>query len=304
MPIRGLWGSALACLIPLAGAAGQDGVAAGLSAAQIVEKNAQARGGREAWRKIDTMVWSGHIETGSPAAPLVPFVFELKRPNKTRFELREDQDKMVRMFDGATGWKVRTPRGGVPALKPYTPAELASARQAQGIDGLLIDYQTKGIDVTLDGSDEVDGRKAYRLVAALPSGSKRHVWVDGETFLELKYDREARTSRGQSGIVTVFYRSWRTIDGLKMPTTIETRGADGKPGETMVIDNVSLNPSLSDARFARPNDLGRHHALPGFQSMGPGAASLPHSGVPRVAPPPAPGAAGSAISDSVPDPSR
>jgi outer membrane lipoprotein-sorting protein len=277
MSMRGLRACALACLIPLAAAAGQDGSAAALTAAQIVEKNAEARGGLEAWRKIDAMVWSGHIETGSPVAPLIPFVFELKRPNKTRFELREDQDKMVRVFDGAAGWKVRTSRGGAPALKPYTPAELASAREAQGIDGLLIDHQAKGIDIALDGIDEVEGRKAYRLVATLRSGSKRHVWVDAETFLELKTDREAHTSGTQPGIVTVFYRNWRAIEGLKMPTTIETHAADGKGGEKMVIDHVSMNPSLSDARFARPNDLGRHHALPGFQSAGPGDGSLPHS---------------------------
>ena len=106
MSMRGLGACALAFLIPLAAAGGQDGSAASLTAPQIVEKNAQARGGLEGWRKIDTMVWTGHIETGSPVAPMVPFVFELKRPNKTRFELREDQDKMVRVFDGAAGWKV------------------------------------------------------------------------------------------------------------------------------------------------------------------------------------------------------
>jgi outer membrane lipoprotein-sorting protein len=301
MSVRGLGACALACLIPLAAAAGQDAAAAGLTAAEIVEKNAQARGGLEAWRKIDTMVWSGHIETGSPVAPLIPFVFELKRPNKTRFELREDQDKMVRVFDGAVGWKLRASRGSVSALKPYTPAELASAREAQGIDGLLIDHQAKGIDVTLDGLDEVDGRKAYRVVATLPSGSKRRVWVDAQTFLELKTDREAHTSGGQRSIVSVYYRNWRAIEGLNMPMTIETHAGDGKGAEKMVIDHVSVNPSLSDARFARPNDLGRRHPLPGLQSAGPGDGSPPHSTARRV---PMPDAAGSALSDFGPDPSK
>ena len=34
-----------------------------LSADEIVEKNAAARGGLDAWRQVRTMVWVGHIES-------------------------------------------------------------------------------------------------------------------------------------------------------------------------------------------------------------------------------------------------
>ena len=40
-----------------------------LTAEQIVEKNVAARGGLEPWRKIETMVWVGHMErAGGPMA--------------------------------------------------------------------------------------------------------------------------------------------------------------------------------------------------------------------------------------------
>src|SRR5437016_4814071 len=136
MSMQGLGAYALAGLISAAAAPEAD-ARPELTAAQIVERNAAARGGLEAWRKIQTMSWTGHIETGNPAAPLVPFVFELKRPNKTRFEIREEQDRVVRVFDGSLGWKVRVPGSGAQAVKPYTPEELRSAHEAQGIDGLL-----------------------------------------------------------------------------------------------------------------------------------------------------------------------
>jgi hypothetical protein len=272
----GLGACALAALITAAAAAGGAETGPNLTAAQIVEKNVAARGGLEAWRKIRTMAWTGHIETGNPTAPIVPFVFELKRPNKTRFEIREEQDRVVRVFDGSLGWKVRNSRSGAPGVKPYTAEELRSAHEAQGIDGLLIDHQAKGIEVALDGSDEVEGRKAYRLAVTLPSGSLRHVWVDADTFLELKYDRPSHAPAGRRGTVTVSYRSYRAIDGLQIPMTIET-GSAGRGVEKMVIDSVTLNPLLSDARFARPNDLGPHHALPGLRTDSPAGSDAPRA---------------------------
>ncbi len=68
--------------------------------------------------------------------------------------------------------------------------------------------------------------------------------------------------------MTVSYRSYRAIDGLQIPMTIET-GSPGRGVEKMVIDNVTLNPLLSNARFARPNDVGPHRALPGLRTDSP-----------------------------------
>src|ERR1700694_3636192 len=91
-----------------------------LSAAQIVAKNVAARGGLEAWRKVSTMVWVGHLERLDAPAPSMPFVMQLKRPNKTRFEVNAMHQTSMRIFDGAQGWKTRPGSGGGHALVPYT----------------------------------------------------------------------------------------------------------------------------------------------------------------------------------------
>jgi len=56
MSMRGL--AACCALAGLIAAASGADPAPGLTAAQIVEKNAAARGGLEAWRKIQTMSWT------------------------------------------------------------------------------------------------------------------------------------------------------------------------------------------------------------------------------------------------------
>src|SRR5258705_4651824 len=117
-----------------------------LSAAEIVAKNVAARGGLDAWRKVDTMSWIGHIESAHAPAPRMPFRLEQKRPNKTRLQLDALGEKSLRVFDGLWGWKLRVGHGR-PAVQPFTPQELKFAQTAHVIDSPLIDYAAKGHSV-------------------------------------------------------------------------------------------------------------------------------------------------------------
>ncbi len=251
----------VAGLLTAAAVAGEVAPAQNLTVEQIVEKNVAARGGLDAWRKVQTMVWDGYVETDDPTAPIAHFVYEWKQPNKMRSEITVAHEKTLRVFNGAVGWKVLPSDTGAPMLRRYSRSELRSALDAQGIEGLLIDHQARGVEVALDGIDQIEGRSAYRLNATLRSGAKRRVWVDAQTFLEVKFERELNTTRRHPAPAPVYYRSYQRVDGLLVPRTIESEPREGTPVRTMVIENVSLGLSLSDAHFERP-DLSRKDRIP------------------------------------------
>lgn len=244
------------CVSALALAKMADSAGTPISAASIVKKNVAARGGLKAWRKINTMTWIGHIDINSTKAPVhnMPFVLKMKRPNKTRFEIMAQRQLSVRLYDGEHGWKVLPGgAGGMPRLKPYSKDELRFAHDAQGFDGPLIDYQSKGIAVTLEGIDLIGGDKAYRLKVTLPSGNSHHVWIDAKTFLEVKYDRKTRNALGMIATLSVNYRDYRKINGVQIPFMIKNGTVPGKPSYNMVLDKVLINPALSDLEFTKPN---------------------------------------------------
>jgi outer membrane lipoprotein-sorting protein len=220
---------------------------------QVLEKNAAARGGLDAWRKVQTMTSSGYVERADRSGPRLPFTFEQKRPNLTRFEIVVDKQKSVRVFDGKQGWKLRPSATGRSELQPYTDEERRAATDALVIDGPVLDAGAKGVEMTLDGLDEVEGRPAWRLRTKFPSGKTQRVWIDAETFLEVKYDRPARDAAGRPTTVAVYLRNYQTFDGLRIPFTIET----GKPGggpvsDRLVIERITINAVLPDGMFARP----------------------------------------------------
>lgn len=228
-----------------------------LTAEQIVAKNVAARGGLDAWRKIGSMAWVGHMESTDASVPRLAFELDQKRPNKTRFELDSMAEKTMRLFDGTHGWRLRPRRDGSLDTQPYSPQDLKFARDAQGIDGPLIDYQAKGNTVRLAGVETIEGRETYRLEVRQASGDEHDVWIDAGTFLDAKYDRISIGPTGAPVKVSVIYRDYKTIEGLKIPGTLEIAGGPNAPITRMVIEKIALNPPLEDKVFKRPEDRHR-----------------------------------------------
>lgn len=222
-----------------------------MSAMQIVEKNVAARGGLAAWAAVSSMTMSGELEAGGDKNAMLPFVMTLKRPHKSRLEIRFQDQAAVQVYDGAKGWKVR-PYLNRNEVEPFTPAEAKSAAAASELDGPLIDYAKKGTKVDLVGAQAVEGKSAYKLKLTLKDGTQRHLWVDASSFLELKIEGEPRKMDGKLRNVAVYYRDYRTEKGLTTPRVLETAVDGVKQTHKINIQSVAFNQPADDALFAKP----------------------------------------------------
>jgi len=244
---------ATAGCLPLATAAASgestEPVPAGLTAEQIVDRSVEVRGGLQAWHKIVTIIWAGHLESQRSAVSTVPFQLEEKRPGKSRFEISEPSHRSLRVFDGTSGWKMKLGEDGRPDVKQFTAQEVRYARSAPGLEGPLIDYRAKGSTVELEGTEDLEGHKTYRIGVRLATGELQTVWVDAKSFLEDRYDRTAYSTTGVPGTVTVRVRDYKEVEGLAVPSVIEISGAAGGTPDRMVIERVALNPPIDDREF-------------------------------------------------------
>jgi outer membrane lipoprotein-sorting protein len=267
-------------LVVLAGAASlpadADASAAGtLTVDQILERHIAARGGADAWHKIQTMAWSGHVESGPGGITKVPFMLLFRRPDLTRFEMLSAGQHLIRVFDGHSGWKMRPNNSGLPEVTDYNPEDINYAKDAEGLDGPLFDSRAKGVRVALLGMDSIEGHQAYHLKVTLPSGQVHDDWIDTQTFLELRYDRETRSASGHVGIVSVFLRNYQAFGGLLLPTLVETGGRGSQDTDKMVIEKVALNPAFTESQFAKPTaPKTRHNGV--LVNTQPGAPSVTH----------------------------
>jgi hypothetical protein len=222
-----------------------------LSAAQIVDRNVAARGGLQAWRAVGSMSMSGKIDVGGKQETSLPFVMTMKRPHKSRFELRFQEQTSVQVYDGVQGWKVR-PYLGRDEVEPFTPAEAKSAAASTELDGALIDYAAKGTTVELQGMEAVEGHNAYKLKVTMKDHVERHIWIDAKSFLELKIEGEPRKLDGRMHNVVIYYRDYKTENGLVVPYLLETVVTGAKASHKISIQHVTVNPPTTDAMFAKP----------------------------------------------------
>jgi hypothetical protein len=256
-----------------------------LTAAQIVDKHVAARGGLQAWHAVQSLSLTGKMDAGAGDLPArgarvarsgraptanpvltpavatdkaeadkqvqLPFVLQFKRPNKSRLEIEFAGKTAIQVYDGTQGWKLR-PFLNRTDVEPFTPQEAkAEAEQGDMVDA-LVDYTAKGTKTELEKTEAVDGHDAYKLKLTLKGGKVRHVWIDAQSFLDVKVDGVQRRMDGRMHDVWIYQRDFRPVQGLMLPFVQET-AVDGYAGtHKMVFEKIAVNPKLDDGLFSKP----------------------------------------------------
>src|SRR5207244_12109959 len=125
----------------------------------------------------------------------LPFVMELQRPRKMRFELQFNGQTAIQVFDGSTGWKLR-PFLNRRGVVPYTAEEMKTASMQADLDGPLVDYAAKGTRVELVGMEKVEDGDTDKLKLTMNDGQAIHVWLDAHTCVEAKSGGQTRRVDG------------------------------------------------------------------------------------------------------------
>lgn len=244
-----------------------------LTVAQVLERNAQARGGAANWRAVKSLSWSGKMEAGGNSRPTLampmskdkggmpaprpteqvqlPFVLKMERPRKSRLEIQFDGQTAVQVYDGEHGWKVR-PYLNRHEVESFRPEELKAAAEQAEIDGPLLSFAERGASASMAGIENVEGSPAYKIALTYKDKRIQNIWVDAKSFLEVKMDGSPRVLDGRSHPVWIFLRDYKTVSGLMMPMRYTTTVQGVKSSESIVIEKVDVNPAIADALFIKP----------------------------------------------------
>ncbi len=260
--------------------------AARLTAVQIVERHIAARGGLQAWHGVQSMAWNGRMEAGFADSTArsqryvssamvrngkmermalldaekkaqaekqveLPFLLEMKRPDKSRIEIEFAGKTAVQVYDGKQGWMMR-PYLNRSDWEPFTQEQARSQAGTAGMDGPLLDYAARGTKVELESVEKVEGNDAYKLKLTTKGGEVSHVWIDAASFLDVKIEGASRRMDGRMRTVWVYQRDFRPEQGLVIPHVLETAVDGYRDTHKMFIDKVGLNPILDDTLFVRP----------------------------------------------------
>ncbi len=217
---------------------------------ELIEKNLEAKGGRDAWDAVETARITGTMTFGPQEAP---FVYQWKAPDKVRIEFTVQGMTGVQAYDGETGWSV------MPFMGKTEPEKMAAEDAAQikneaDFRGPLVNPEEKGYEIEYAGEEEVEGTPAFKLKVTNEQGDVSHLYLDKEFYVEIQRV-DQRTVRGQEIETTASIGDYKEVAGVMVPHSTEIKSSmapEGQGTQTMTFENVELNVDIPDETFEMP----------------------------------------------------
>jgi photosystem II stability/assembly factor-like uncharacterized protein len=225
--------------------------AGALTVDEVVARHLEARGGAGHLSALKTLRLTGKAVFGDANFSLTAAWGQAyARPLRTRDEVTVQGITAIDGFDGKESWSV-DPFGG--RRDPFrTSADEARAlAQDADFEGALINAAAKGNRLELLGSEDVDGTQAIKLRVLLKDGDVQYDYLDPATYLEIRRVRE-RHVRGSEKVTETDLGSYVLVEGVWIPSTIESGGKGGPKNARITVEAAEANVPLEDAVFAFP----------------------------------------------------
>ena len=219
----------------------------------IVARYLSARGGADKIRGLKAIRLAGHIELGGGLSGSDTIV--MARPGRILTTVHFPQGTLVQGFDGKTAWGIN-PFGG-----DSTPGVLDSGTAKNVIaggdmDGPLLDYRARRIQVTLVGLDTAQGTPAWALGVIRPDSTADTYYIDTASYALTRWQGK-RVADGAPVTYETYFRDYRRYGGLLFPCRLESHTL-GRPGQqVIVVDAVAVDLPVDDARFKMPASRSR-----------------------------------------------
>ena len=215
---------------------------------EVIAKHLEARGGEAKIKAVQSMKMTGKMTMGPGIE--APITLEMKRPASVRLDITFQGNIGTQAYDGKTGWGI-SPMSAKKDPEPMSAEDIKDMEEQGDMDGPLVDPKAKGHKVELMGKEKVEGSDAYKLKVTLKTGDIRYIYIDADSYLELKAEAK-RTVRGSEVETESVSSDYKEVGGLILPHTVQ-QGAKGQPQkQTITVDKIELNLPIDDARFKMP----------------------------------------------------
>ncbi len=218
------------------------------TAEELVAKNIAAKGGLDKIKAIHSLRMTGRIDQGGTR---LQYSSQSKRPDLLRQNISIQGMTLVIAYDGTSGWQIN-PFGGRRDPEMLGEDDMRSLVEDADIDGPLVDAATKGNKIEYLGKDLIDGDDAYRLKVTLKNGDIIYYYLDPETFLEFRTEKQMFI-RGSVLESVTEYGSYKPVNSVLFAFATESGPKDNPANRQKVtIDKVEVNVPLDDAIFKMP----------------------------------------------------
>ncbi|CAG4990762.1 hypothetical protein DYBT9275_00607 [Dyadobacter sp. CECT 9275] len=223
------------------------GAVAAQTVDEIVNKHVDAMGGAAKLAQLKSVRIAADMEVMNMQVPVTTTIVQDKG---FRSETTVQGMTIIQSVNGNTGWAMNPMSGDTKAVA--LPEEAVKALSAETDLTGLYNYKQKGYVLTLEGEDEVQGAKVYKVSMTVKGGIKRINYISKDTFYILKIV-SAGNMGGQEITTENVQSNFKQIDGITFAFTSEVKNSM-MPGATMLakIKSVEVNSKIDESIFQMP----------------------------------------------------
>jgi hypothetical protein len=222
-----------------------------ISVDEIIKRNTEARGGRQAIESVHSVAIDLHIVDPGFA---VDGTYRAARPGKMRIDVNADGKHVyTEAFDGRRGWQWK---GKGTETADESPRATAALRHGVELPGNLYglhELRPRGHRVALTGREEIDGVNYYVLQLTLADRYVTTLYVDpNSSLITRRRDVRALHVDVDPTPTTIEQQmsDFRKVGGVTFPfANTETDLKTGKVLETTTIRGLTVNPAIDSRIF-------------------------------------------------------
>lgn len=219
------------------------------TAEELVAKNLEAKGGVQAIKAITSLKSTGKFQQGTFTAATEQ---DQKAPDDLRQTITIQGMTAIQAYDGKIGWQIQ-PFGGRKDPEMMGEDDLRDMVESADFYGPLVDYQQKGNRIEFLGKDTVDGDDALRLQITLKNGDILNYYLDPDTFLEIRVEKQMFI-RGAVRENVTDMGAYKKVAGVYFPFSFESWSKNNPSSRSQVtFDKIEANVPLQDGLFVMPS---------------------------------------------------
>jgi hypothetical protein len=210
----------------------------------IIQKYSKAIGGLAAFNAIKTMKTTGTITTQGVDLALTSQIVNGKA---VRTDVQAMGQSVINSYKDGKGWKIN-PFAGVTTVTDMTPEELIDFKSQSMIASQLIDYKARGHKVELQGQEDVEGVKTYKIKLTNKDDNKVTTYFISVTDNTMIKSISTRQVQGQDIEIETFYSDIKDFNGLKFPM-VRIQKMQGQVFQEIKIATIEFNVPVDEKIF-------------------------------------------------------
>lgn len=214
------------------------------TAEEIIKQNADAMGGLEAIKNIQTARFTGTVSIQDSEFPLTIQVIN-GRAFRTDATIMEQA--VANVYKDGKGWKIN-PFSGFTTPTDVEGTELNDFKTQANLANVLMDYKSLGHTAELIGEKDVEGIKTHEIKLTLKEdGRVLYFYISQSDHLLLKMV-SSREIQGESREVVTMYSDLKELGGLKFFMTRD-QSINGQVIQSVKYSQVELNVPIDEKIF-------------------------------------------------------